>query len=423
MFYLSDYRSISNQIKPIITNIDKNVFTLTITNENNRINSENEILRAAKPLIYVVSLFGQQTVRFFKNEASKVKAVLKLYSLLLIAAIISLAVLLPPISWSDTRDDPPLNILTKTYVCLQVIEVVYSICIISIWNNGTYVELFKKLNNVDEHYGIGKKVFLKRRFTVILLIFLPTLQVSLTSWLRKFHINNLMTQLTFTILVLQGMFCIYILLNMYLHLLILNSILINKITKMPFGRKFIFQDLLFNKLVKKIFLNNHQMHKNYCWYEIMKIYDKISDCFSLFNQIYSEQVLIMFNTWLLSTILAICRVISPTIKYSQVYKSDILRYSSISFRPLMLVKFSEIFIQERKKTMMIILHIMAHEDLDADYFKQVQTMADLVRTKKLEISANVFTVHIPIVLNFAGRAISYIVLMIQYFYMHVVTSS
>ncbi|CAK1579472.1 unnamed protein product [Parnassius mnemosyne] len=89
----------------------------------------------------------------------------------------------------------------------------------------------------------------------------------------------------------------------------------------------------------------------------------------------------------------------------------------------MLVKFSEIFIQERKKTMMIILHIMAHEDLDADYFKQVQTMADLVRTKKLEISANVFTVHIPIVLNFAGRAISYIVLMIQYFYMHVVTSS
>ncbi|XP_013142264.1 PREDICTED: uncharacterized protein LOC106106257 [Papilio polytes] len=154
----------------------------------------------------------------------------------------------------------------------------------------------------------------------------------------------------------------------------------------------------------------------------MEIYDKISDCFSLFSKIYSDQVLIMFTTWLLCAILAICRSISPTIKYWNVYKSDIARFLSISGRPIVLTEFSEYFIRERKKTQMLILYIMIYENLDNDYFLQVQTMADLVKTRKIEVSANIFTVEIPIMLSFAGTVISYSVLMIQYFYMRVVTS-
>lgn len=46
-------------------------------------------------------------------------------------------------------------------------------------------------------------------------------------------------------------------------------------------------------------------------------------------------------------------------------------------------------------------------------------MVELVQTRKQEISANIFLVNIPTVVHFAGRAISYVVLMIQYFYNHV----
>lgn len=50
------------------------------------------------------------------------------------------------------------------------------------------------------------------------------------------------------------------------------------------------------------------------------------------------------------------------------------------------------------------------------YLGQVETMIMLVGSRKLEISANAFTVNVPIVLTFAGRIISYVVLIIQYFY-------
>lgn len=47
-------------------------------------------------------------------------------------------------------------------------------------------------------------------------------------------------------------------------------------------------------------------------------------------------------------------------------------------------------------------------------------MMDLVETRKAEISANnAFTIDVSTVINFAGRVISYAVLMIQYFYMHI----
>ncbi|CAB3235848.1 unnamed protein product [Arctia plantaginis] len=50
------------------------------------------------------------------------------------------------------------------------------------------------------------------------------------------------------------------------------------------------------------------------------------------------------------------------------------------------------------------------------YISQVETMIMLVGSRTLEISTNAFTVNVPTVMNFAGRIISYTVLIIQYFY-------
>ncbi|XP_037296907.1 uncharacterized protein LOC115444297 [Manduca sexta] len=152
----------------------------------------------------------------------------------------------------------------------------------------------------------------------------------------------------------------------------------------------------------------------------MQIYDKICDCVDLFNNIYPGQVFIMFNSWLLCTLLIICRSLSPTVKYSDIILSDIFVYTNLNIRPLMLAKMSELFMEQRKRTLKILLNIITYNDLEyVEYTQQLETMLDLVETRKWEISANVFTVDVSTVLNFAGRIISYTVLMIQYFYIHV----
>lgn len=48
-------------------------------------------------------------------------------------------------------------------------------------------------------------------------------------------------------------------------------------------------------------------------------------------------------------------------------------------------------------------------------------MINFVGTRKMEITANVFTADLQTVVNFSGRVVSYTVLMIQYFYMHVLS--
>lgn len=245
MFHLSDLKS--SKIKPAF-DVKDNVFSLKINKKNMKI--EHDVVEAAKPLIYFIRLFGMQTLRCLKKDIIQANLIMKFYSLIIILIIIFLALFLRPISWVDTKDDPPLYILTKVYVILQVIEVVHSIFITSIWSNITYVELFKKLSSVDGHYGINKTLTRKRRFTAIFLIFLVAVQCVVTSSLRKFHVNNILTQFTITCLMLQGIFSTFILLNMYLHLLILNMIISKKINKLHIRHQFIFKDTLLNKIIK-----------------------------------------------------------------------------------------------------------------------------------------------------------------------------
>ncbi|XP_048001752.1 uncharacterized protein LOC125238442 [Leguminivora glycinivorella] len=103
----------------------------------------------------------------------------------------------------------------------------------------------------------------------------------------------------------------------------------------------------------------------------MQMYDKIADCVYLFNKIYAGQVFFMFQSGLNCTMLLICRFLSPSLK------------------------------------------------VDKGYLNQIQTMFDLVQTRKMEVTTNIFPVNLQTILNFFGRLISFTVLMIQYFYMHV----
>ncbi|XP_038221276.1 uncharacterized protein LOC119839139 [Zerene cesonia] len=149
----------------------------------------------------------------------------------------------------------------------------------------------------------------------------------------------------------------------------------------------------------------------------MQMYDKLADCINIFNKIYAGQILIMFEAWLLTTILVICRSLSPTMKYLDVIWSDMFYYTFLNIRPFFLTTISDFFIQERRKILSLLIRVLVQSDDDRCH-NQVQTMIDLVQSRKLELSAVVTAVNVPIMIAFADRVISYSVFMIQYFYIY-----
>ncbi|XP_045449248.1 uncharacterized protein LOC123657778 [Melitaea cinxia] len=160
-----------------------------------------------------------------------------------------------------------------------------------------------------------------------------------------------------------------------------------------------------------------ESNNGYCWFELMQIYDKISDCIYFFNKIYAKQIFLMFNEWLITTLLTICRSISPTYKSTHKVRTDLYFYAFSNIRSLLLTGISERLIQERRKTQLLLEHILIYNDLDPDYRSQVKTMLALVHTRQLQLSAVVCSVNFPIMITFAARIVSYTVLMIQNFYM------
>ncbi|VVD00392.1 unnamed protein product [Leptidea sinapis] len=94
----------------------------------------------------------------------------------------------------------------------------------------------------------------------------------------------------------------------------------------------------------------------------MQMYDKIADCIYLFNKIYAGQILIMFDSWLLTTVLVICRYLSPTLKYLEVFGSDLFYYTFLNIRPLFLTKISDVLIQEQKNILSGLIHVLVHDD-------------------------------------------------------------
>ncbi|XP_063539670.1 uncharacterized protein LOC134748802 [Cydia strobilella] len=129
----------------------------------------------------------------------------------------------------------------------------------------------------------------------------------------------------------------------------------------------------------------------------------------------------MFQSGLICTMLLICRYLSPSLKNFNITLSDLYVYSCLNIRPVYLSKMCELFTNQKNKTLLLLLNILVYGELGKKdgYYNQIQTMVNLVQTRKMELSTNVFTANLQTILNFFGRLVSYIVLMIQYFYMHV----
>ncbi|XP_041989268.1 uncharacterized protein LOC121740601 [Aricia agestis] len=149
----------------------------------------------------------------------------------------------------------------------------------------------------------------------------------------------------------------------------------------------------------------------------MQIYDKISDCVYIYNKIYATQILIMLNSWLLTTILVICRSLTPALKNTNIIRTDMYYYTFINVRPFFLTKISESFIHERRKMLLYLIHVLVHQEEGTDYEDQIRTMLDLVQSKRLTLSGVVCDVNLSIMCSFAGRVISYAIMFIQNFYL------
>ncbi|XP_045767905.1 uncharacterized protein LOC123869180 [Maniola jurtina] len=158
--------------------------------------------------------------------------------------------------------------------------------------------------------------------------------------------------------------------------------------------------------------------KSYCWLELMQIYDKISDCIYIFNKIYAAQILLMFNSWLLSTMLAICRSISPILKNVDSVQTNLYYYFLLNLRPLIVTKMSEYLTQEWQNTLMILNHILMYGDLNRECYSQIENFIKLVESKKLQLSAVLCPVTIAVLAAFAARVITYSILLIQQIYIH-----
>ncbi|XP_026485540.2 uncharacterized protein LOC113393059 [Vanessa tameamea] len=159
-----------------------------------------------------------------------------------------------------------------------------------------------------------------------------------------------------------------------------------------------------------------ESHNGYCWFELMQIYDKISECIYLFNKIYANQMMLMFSTWLLSTILLFFRFLSPTLQYIGSVQADVYYYSFINFRPMFMTGMGEKLMDERRKSRMIIEHILIYHDLNPEYREQIKIMVNLLETRKTQLSASIGPVNLEGLVGFAGLILSFTVVMIQTFY-------
>ncbi|XP_045524366.1 uncharacterized protein LOC123714218 isoform X1 [Pieris brassicae] len=412
MFYTSDYNSYGNQ------NVKGNIFTVIL----NGFYTSNSfptfsIAHASKPLINLSTIFGMQNVRFNKMDIKRVSIFNKFYCVLILSLLIIVIVYIPPLSWKETKSDLPLNILTRLFGVLQTFEIFYYVFIVSFGNASYYWNLYKTLNSLDNHYEKRLKMFRKRRYFAIFLMFTPLLLSSFTFYLRKFTIHNVVAQITFFIVMLQGVNFVYFIVNIFVEVLIFKAVLFKKVEDFvptEINKK----SFITNLLIKRL-LGSENLKRHYCWFELMQIYDKIADCVYIFNKIYAGQILIMFEAWLLTTVLVICRSLSPSMKYSEVMWSDAFYYTFLNIRPFFLTKMSDFFIQDRRETLSLIIRVLIHTDVnDYIYQSQVQTMVNLVQSRKIELSAVVTAVDMPIMIAFAGKVISYSVLVIQYFYIN-----
>ncbi|CAH1635738.1 unnamed protein product [Spodoptera littoralis] len=213
--------------------------------------------------------------------------------MVLLAKSCGLNAIYKPRSWIDTRSDVPLNVLTKTYGILSIIEGDYSIFCIAIFNSQYFVELFNKLDELDTVFHVSKAVFTRRRILSTFLVILPVAQLLSTFWLRKFNIQNIGAHINFFFLMLQGSIFYFVIVNIYVKLLMLNALLMKILrTTMSKQREIIFKDTVCDWIIKSVCVEPKIVRGDqHSWFELMQIYDKLADCVHLFNEIYCGQMI------------------------------------------------------------------------------------------------------------------------------------
>lgn len=243
MWYTGDFKI--RKVGILSDSTNTNAFSL-ILNGNKKIYgllTKYQFTNAAKPLMFFTSLFGIRMIRYHKFDISKVKSISKIYCFSIVGVIITLLAYVKPVSWIDTKSDIPLNILTKAYGLLTVLEVTYSIFIASFGNSVHYVKFFNTIDDIDCHFGTSKGTFIKGRLAAWMFILIPILQVSSTFLLRKFHVNNSGSHLIFFLLVLQGSVIVFFIISIYLKLIILNMLLVKKIMMgLTTEKKYVLED-------------------------------------------------------------------------------------------------------------------------------------------------------------------------------------
>ncbi|XP_050349389.1 uncharacterized protein LOC126772832 [Nymphalis io] len=420
MFYKSDF-AVQYYDKKLFF-VNRNAFTVTSNNnkEDKTINRYS-LAYTMKSLSYLSSLFGMSYIKYSKYGIKKVNKFNKIYCLIIIISFITWYVInnIHIMKTGQLVADLPLIIITKTFGVMEIVEIVHNTFITTFKNSAYFLRLIKTIDSIDDHFQRTKKHFIKSRIFAIVMTILPFLFFSLKYLLENYKPWAIMPSFTFTFEMVQSVNCFFYVTVIYSRFLNFNSIFLKKAEGMSSSKKLIFKDNLYAKVIKKMLSDPVQTEFNngYCWFELMQIYDKISECIYLFNKIYANQILLMFNTWLLSSMLVICRITSPTLQYIGAVKADIYYYFFLSIRPIFVTFMSEKLTDERRKTRMIIEHILIYHDLNPEYRKQMEIMMDLLETRKTHLSANVVPINLDAMLTFAGLILSYAVVLIQIFYL------
>lgn len=252
MFYKNNFAIQSFKVEPMPVN--RNAFSVILRNDKEKkIKNTYTIAYAYKPLLYLSGIFAMNIFTFSrKSGIKKISTVNKLYSLVIIATYLAIASIVRPISWRQTEADLPLTILSKIFAVVLGTEIIYGCFIISFGKSVHYITLLEALENIDDHLGNSKNLYLKRRKLATILTVLPPIHIGITFIFESYRILTILKYYTSVILLLQGLIIIYFIIVIYGQTVLFNKLLLSKVRKMSSSKKRIFENDSIQKCLLKV---------------------------------------------------------------------------------------------------------------------------------------------------------------------------
>lgn len=252
MFYKSNFGIQSFKVEPAPLN--RNAFSVIIQNDKEKkTKSTYSIAYAYKPLLYLSGLFAMNIFKFSRKcGIKKISKMNKLYSLFIIATYLATASIVRPIAWQQTKADIPLTILSKIYGVVLAFEIIYGAFIIAFGKNFHYIALLRALEDIDEHFGNAKQLYLKRRKISTIMTMLPPIHIGITFIFESFRILTILKYYSSSLLLLQGMIIIYFIILIYGQIVLFNILLLSKVSKMSSSKKHIFENDSIKKCLQKV---------------------------------------------------------------------------------------------------------------------------------------------------------------------------